>query len=57
MDMYTQSSSVITVPMGNMYLVSSKKVISRPTISEKKPIATAPRAAPSSVMMLPDPAV
>ena len=43
-------------PMGNMYQVSSKKLISRPVMFLKKLIATAPRAAPRRVMMLPAPA-
>ena len=46
----------MTQPTGNMYQVSSKKAISRPTMSLKKPMATAPRAAPSRVTMLPAPA-
>ena len=43
----------MTNPSGAMYFVSSKNEMSRPTISLKKATATAPRAAPSSVMTLP----
>ena len=51
------SSSTITTPTGSRNRLTSKKEISRPVSCRKKPMATAPRAAPSRVMMLPAPAV
>ena len=53
---YTQRRIVMTTPTGNMYQVSSKKPMVRPSVSAKNPRATAPRAAPRRVMMLPAPA-